>query len=991
MYGSAFSSASRNGRGEPILGEGSNPMQSLDLGNKRASVADSHADGFDGYANGDGGARRADRLNSFNSTMSGRLYDSRVNQQALLGPRRPRPHKIWTKKFIKVLVVGDSGLGKTTLVKTLLSTPGERLQVHDGTYTPADQFVKDPDSLCSTVTWKDEEDRVIWVYRIQDTPGYGDDLDIMNHITMITGHLNDCNDKWLAMESARDRAQDLSEVEDPRVDVCLFCVPPHRLRPIDIRYMHELGKAVPIIPVITKADTMTIREAQNYKQEVFSRLQVTRRARARARARGGDAAAAPRRRGAADAARRAAQNPCVAGVRGKINTFRFDKETLERAGMGDAAGSATPPFLVIASNDINEEMNQMDVPVFWPERRYPWGTAQAFNPDHSDLLHLRALLLKEALEDICKDKRNRYETWRRHRLAGPRFGTRLKRFAISTVLPVAAAVYVAQRGVDVQQVRDRLSTLKAKLRRGGRPAAAAPAAVTAAPEPAPLPEPEPEPEPAPAAPPAKKGWWLFWGSGIACASVACLIFSLSGLQVKLTGDRVPVLQLCVVRSGVSFATSIAVGSAARVAPLFGRRQQMPLLLARGLLGSVAMAASYVALLALPLGDAVTIAQLRPPATALVAWALLGEPLGARGLLGCAVSLAGVVVLAHPPFLFGGHGQWRVAGNQRLAGTLSGVASTLAGSGAALCVRRIGKREAALTVALWFHTATVVLMAPLLAAGWPQPATAMAPRDCVLLAGIACSSFCAQLLMTRAVQLVAAARAAAVGFTGVLWSHALGALVFGEHATPGTLAGGALLFAGVLLVVGPGTSPPPPPVQACSGGPGGPTTAGAASAAGRAGDDEQRALLSCPPRLHAVVEVHAEADAASSDGAAACAGGLVSDAPQREEPGAAPLVPSGEPQRLTPRPPWLQRLLGQTGGGSGADARGGPLVAAGDDDAAWAAEPSLPLLRGGGSFGSWAGAWPSWSSPGAAAPSDDGTGAPAAAVQLPQAAQRPGAG
>ncbi len=33
--------------------------------------------------------------------------------------------------------------------------------------------MKDPDSLCSSVTWKDEEDRVIWVYRIQDTPGYG--------------------------------------------------------------------------------------------------------------------------------------------------------------------------------------------------------------------------------------------------------------------------------------------------------------------------------------------------------------------------------------------------------------------------------------------------------------------------------------------------------------------------------------------------------------------------------------------------------------------------------------------------------------------------------------------------------------------------------------------------------------------------------------------------------------------------------------------------
>jgi septin 7 len=119
------------------------------------------------------------------SLAASQRWDSRVSREQLLGPQRPRPHKIWKKKYIKVLVVGDSGLGKTTLVKTLLSTPGERLQVHDGTYTPTEQFVKDPESLCSTVTWKDEEDRVIWVYRVQDTPGYGDDLDVMNHVNLI--------------------------------------------------------------------------------------------------------------------------------------------------------------------------------------------------------------------------------------------------------------------------------------------------------------------------------------------------------------------------------------------------------------------------------------------------------------------------------------------------------------------------------------------------------------------------------------------------------------------------------------------------------------------------------------------------------------------------------------------------------------------------------------------------------------------------------------
>ena len=46
--------------------------------------------------------------------------------------------------------------------------------------------------------------------------------------------------------------------------------------------------------------------------------------------------------------------------------------------------------------------------VFWPERRYPWGVSEAFNPHHSDLLHLRLLLLKEACDELSTAKRTRY-------------------------------------------------------------------------------------------------------------------------------------------------------------------------------------------------------------------------------------------------------------------------------------------------------------------------------------------------------------------------------------------------------------------------------------------------------------------------------------------------------------------------------------------------------------------------------------------------------
>jgi hypothetical protein len=46
-----------------------------------------------------------------------------------------------------------------------------------------------------------------------------------------------------------------------------------------------------------------------------------------------------------------------------------------------------------------------------------------------------------------------YEAWRRHRLSRPQVRARLRKFALGTLLPVAAALYAAQRGVDLHAVR----------------------------------------------------------------------------------------------------------------------------------------------------------------------------------------------------------------------------------------------------------------------------------------------------------------------------------------------------------------------------------------------------------------------------------------------------------------------------------------------------------------------------------------------------------
>jgi len=309
---------------------------------------------------------------------------------------RHRPHKMWRKRYAKLLVVGDAGLGKTTLISALLSVPGQKIQSHDGTETSIDQFRRNPESMCSRISWGDEEDCVEWHYSVQDTPGYGDRVNIRHNINAMVEFVLRQNQKWFELETSRRRPADMTLIEDPRIDVCLFCLPPHRLRYMDVRFMHELGKVVPIIPIITKADTMNIREATIFRQEVHSKL----------------------------------QNLSQFGLRGKMGLFDFQKGTLERVGVDPSVSQfQILPFLIVASNEVNTELQAKSV--YWPERQYAYGTCEAFNPSHSDLFQLRLLLVKEGLEEISAAKLQRYELWRRKRLSRLRFGFNLKVLVLS--------------------------------------------------------------------------------------------------------------------------------------------------------------------------------------------------------------------------------------------------------------------------------------------------------------------------------------------------------------------------------------------------------------------------------------------------------------------------------------------------------------------------------------------------------------------------------
>ncbi|CAN7949823.1 unnamed protein product [Ixodes pacificus] len=82
----------------------------------------------------------------------------------------------------------------------------------------------------------------------------------------ILEYINEQYEKYLSEEQSVTRKK---HIPDTRVHCCLYFVPPsgHSLTPLDVEFMKRLDKCVNIVPVIAKADTLTIEERNNFKQK----------------------------------------------------------------------------------------------------------------------------------------------------------------------------------------------------------------------------------------------------------------------------------------------------------------------------------------------------------------------------------------------------------------------------------------------------------------------------------------------------------------------------------------------------------------------------------------------------------------------------------------------------------------------------------------------------------------------------------------------------
>ncbi|NXW48509.1 SEP10 protein, partial [Nyctiprogne leucopyga] len=157
---------------------------------------------------------------------------------------------------------GETGSGKSTLINSLFNT-----NFDDSVST---HFL--PNVQLRAQTYELQEKSVLLKLTVVNTVGFGDQINKRDSYQPIVDYIDAQFESYLQEELKIKRS--LFSYHDTRIHVCLYFISPtgHSLKALDLLTMKRLDSKVNIIPIISKADSISKTELQKFKNKIMSEL-----------------------------------------------------------------------------------------------------------------------------------------------------------------------------------------------------------------------------------------------------------------------------------------------------------------------------------------------------------------------------------------------------------------------------------------------------------------------------------------------------------------------------------------------------------------------------------------------------------------------------------------------------------------------------------------------------------------------------------------------
>lgn len=276
--------------------------------------------------------------------------------------------------------------------------------------------------------------------------------------------------------------------------------------------------------------------------------------------------------------------------------------------------------------------------------------------------------------------------------------------------------------------------------------------------------------------------------GVRYMLLSALGFALMAVCVKAVSTYdIPVLEIVAARAIVSLVISYLDVKRKRIS-LWGTHK--PLLIARGVVGALALMCVYFSVTTLPLAEATILQYLHPVFTALLALFFLKERVQYSTLICIVLSILGLTVMVKPDL---------ISGYSVELPWLSVVAALIGALGSAVAyviVRRLSQSEDSSVIIFYFPLIALPVSVFLLGSDFVMPNG----EALILLLLVGVFTQVGQVGLTKAMQYEKASKATAYSYVQVIFSLILGWIFFTEIPTLWTLIGGGLIMIGALINV-----------------------------------------------------------------------------------------------------------------------------------------------------------------------------------------------